>query len=193
MGSPSAGVVLCFSHTMATLRPGGPKLVFLVGFMGAGKTSVARALGQKLGWSFEDLDDRIEAREGQPIHRIFETSGESGFRQAETAALRELLAETRPQPYVVALGGGAFAQAQNVDMIEQAAVPVIFLDGPPEELFQRCEAEQGKRPLQSDLDRFRDLYQQRRPAYLRAAHRVDTAGKDVDEVAMEVASCLGLL
>jgi len=61
--------------------------VFLVGFMGAGKSSVGRALGQRLNWVFEDLDDRIEAREGRCVVEIFRDSGESEFRRAEHAAL----------------------------------------------------------------------------------------------------------
>ena len=70
------------------------RAIFLVGFMGAGKTSVGRALGERLGWHFEDLDDRIRAREARSIPEIFEQSGEAGFRQSELAALRELLAES---------------------------------------------------------------------------------------------------
>jgi len=170
----------------------GPRLVFLVGFMGAGKTSVGRALGQRLGWSFEDLDDRIQQREGRSIPEIFQVSGEVEFRRMETAALRELLAEASTKPRIVALGGGAFAQQENVDQIQQAAATVVFLDGPAEELFRRCEQEQCERPLQRELKQFRELYDQRRPVYLKATRRVDTQGKDVEKVVAEVACCLGL-
>ncbi len=171
---------------------GKPKLVFLVGFMGAGKTSVGRALSHRLGWSFEDLDDRIQQREGRSIPEIFQASGEVEFRRLETAALQGLLAEASTLPRVVALGGGAFAQQENVDWIEKAAATVVFLDGPAEELFQRCEQEQRERPLRRDLKQFRELYDQRRPAYLKAACRIETLGKDVETVAAEVARCLGL-
>ena len=169
-----------------------PKVVFLVGFMGAGKTSVGRALGRLLNWKFEDLDDRIEAREGRSIERIFADSGEAGFRRAESAALSELLRERDWFPRVVALGGGAFVQAQNAAMIQAADVPTVFLDAPVEELYRRCEQEQRERPLRRDVKQFRELYEQRRQSYLAAGLRVDTYGKEVDAVAAEVACSLGL-
>ena len=77
--------------TSAAGREKPVRAVFLVGFMGAGKTSVGRALSRRLGWRFEDLDDRIQAREGRSVSEIFQQSGEAGFRQAERAALAELL------------------------------------------------------------------------------------------------------
>src|SRR2546423_14156771 len=84
------------------------RAVILVGFMGAGKTSVGRALGDRLGWRFQDLDDRVRAREGRTVAEIFRESGETEFRRVEHAALRELLAETEVgTPMVLALGGGA--------------------------------------------------------------------------------------
>ena len=80
-------------HPPARDGVGGLRTVFLVGFMGAGKTTVGRALSRRLGLPFEDLDDRIQGREGKTIEQIFRESGEPAFRKAETAALRELLAE----------------------------------------------------------------------------------------------------
>ncbi len=72
-------------------QAGSHKAVFLVGFMGAGKTSVGRSLSRRLGWDFEDLDDRIQARAGRSIAEIFRDLGETEFRRLENAALRELL------------------------------------------------------------------------------------------------------
>lgn len=94
-----------------------PRAVFLVGFMGAGKTSVGRALGAMLGWPFEDLDERIQKREGRSIENIFRESGEAAFRQAEHSALRELLSGPAKSQCVVALGGGAFAQEENTALL----------------------------------------------------------------------------
>jgi shikimate kinase len=172
-------------------RPG-IETVFLVGFMGAGKTSVGRALSRRLGLRFEDLDDRIQNREGKTIAQIFRESGETGFRKAETAALRELLGELRRSPGVVALGGGAFVQPHHVTLIEDAEVRSVFLDAPVEELLRRCEEEQKERPLRQDPKQFRELYENRRPSYLKAALRIETSGKDVETVAAEVACSLGL-
>ena len=166
------------------------RAVFLVGFMGAGKTSVGRVLSRQLGWSFEDLDDRIVAREGRSIKEIFRDSGEEEFRRAENAALRELLADLGSSPRVVALGGGAFAQAENAALIEEAGVHSVFLDAPVEELFRRCGQEPRQRPLQQDAKHFRELYEKRRPSYLKARKHIQTHGKDVDAVAAEVACSL---
>ena len=168
------------------------RTVFLVGFMGAGKTSVGRALSRRLGLPFQDLDDRIQDREGKTIAQIFRESGEAGFRKAETAALRELLTELSSSSRVVALGGGAFVQAVNAELIQESRVHSVFLDAPVKELLRRCEEEQKERPLRQNPKQFRELYAKRRPSYLKAAVRIDTNGKDVDAVAAEVACSLGL-
>jgi shikimate kinase len=166
------------------------RAVILVGFMGAGKSSVGRRLGRLLGWPFADLDDHIQAREGRSIDQIFRESGEAKFRSAEHAALRELL-ESGPVG-IVALGGGAFVQEQNALLISAINIPVVFLDAPVEELFRRCQEDTTERPLGSDLDQFRTLYESRKPFYERAAHHIDTAGKDLEAVAAEVTCKLGL-
>ena len=173
-------------------QAGKHRAVFLVGFMGAGKTSVGRSLGHRLGWSFEDLDDRIQASAGRSIADIFRDLGEVEFRRLESAALSELLSELSARPRVVALGGGAFAQPENAGLLESAGVHVVFLDGPAEELFRRCQKEQRERPLLQDVTRFRRLYEERKSSYLRASFRVDTTGKDVEQVAVEVACKIGL-
>ena len=166
--------------------------VFLVGFMGAGKSSVGLALSRTLGWPFEDLDLRIEAQERRSIEQIFQQSGEPAFRQIEHAALRSLIRELGVSPRVVAVGGGAFAQANNVALLEAAGFPVVFLDAPAEELFRRCQEQKLKRPLRRDLEEFRRLYEARRPCYLKAAVRIETSGKDVERVAAEAIKSLGL-
>jgi shikimate kinase len=173
-------------------RGQGPRAVFLVGFMGAGKTTVGRALSRRLGFPFEDLDDRIELREGKTIGRIFRESGEAEFRKAETAALRELLGEIHSSWRVVALGGGAFVQPVNAGLIEKAEMHSVFLDAPVEELLRRCEDAPNTRPLRQDLKQFRELYEKRRRSYMKAAVRIETNGKDVEAIAAEVACSLGL-
>jgi len=160
--------------------------------MGAGKTTVGQALSRRLALPFEDLDDRIQRREGKSIAQIFRESGEAEFRKAETAALRELLAELGSSFRVVALGGGAFVQPGNAALIENAEVHSVFLDAPVEELLRRCEGEPRERPLRQDPKQFRELYEKRRRSYMRAAVRIETSGKDVDTVAAEVACSLGL-
>jgi shikimate kinase len=165
-------------------------LVFLVGFMGAGKTSVGQALSRSMGWDFEDLDDHVIAAEGRPIEEIFRDSGEAAFRRAELKALVELLARARSSPCVVALGGGAFVQPEALKLIEQSGSIVIFLDAPVDDLLRRCEKQAVIRPLRRDPEQFKSLYEARRPHYLKASFRVETGGKDIETVSREIASKL---
>jgi shikimate kinase len=166
--------------------------VFLVGFMGAGKTTVGLALSRRLGLPFQDLDDRIRQRSGKTIEQIFRESGEAEFRKVETAALREVLAELDSSTGVVALGGGAFVQPENCTLLEAAGVHSVFLDASVDELLRRCCGESKERPLRRDAKQFRELYEKRRLAYMKAAVRIDTEGKDVEAIAAEVACSLGL-
>ncbi|HXY15880.1 MAG TPA: shikimate kinase [Terriglobales bacterium] len=168
------------------------RVVFLVGFMGAGKTTVGQALARRLGWIFEDLDDRIEQRQRGSIAKIFQDSGEAEFRRAESAALRALLEDLGSSPRIIALGGGAFTQAENAALLESAGVPIVFLDGSPEELFRRCQREGRDRPLRGDQKQFCELYERRRPSYLKAAWHINTDGKDQETIAGEVACSLRL-
>jgi shikimate kinase len=166
--------------------------VFLIGFMGAGKSSVGQALSRRLGWPFEDLDERITARAGRTIEQIFDELGESGFRELESLALQEVLSELGASPRIVALGGGAFVQTENARLIEQAGVQIVFLDAPVEELWRRCAQQDVDRPLRRDEQQFRSLYQERRPHYQRARWCIETGGKDIEAIAAGVALLLGL-
>jgi shikimate kinase len=173
------------------------RAVFLIGFMGAGKSSVGRALADQLGWTFEDLDDRIERRERRKVPQIFRESGESEFRRAEHAALRELSQEvSEGAERIVALGGGAFVQKRNARLVEAGGVPTVFLDADVEELWRRCkqQAEQQgmERPLLGSLGGFRDLYETRKPHYLKASFRQETGGKTVERIAAELVQALRL-
>ena len=165
--------------------------------MGAGKSSVGKALGRHLNWIFEDLDHRIEQDKGRTVAQIFRTSGEGEFRRAERAALRRILAESRSGPTrIVALGGGAFVQPGNATALKAAEVPVVFLDAPVRELWQRCQKQSGKagteRPLLENESTFHALYETRRPHYLQASLRVETSGRTVAAVAKEIADALSL-
>ena len=168
------------------------RAIFLVGFMGAGKTSVGRALSRKLRWRFEDLDDRIQAREGRTIPEIFRQSGEAGFRRSELAALRDLLADMESGPMVAALGGGAFVQEEVASLLEKAGSATVFLDAPTEELWRRCAQDVIDRPLRRREAEFRQLYEARRPRYLRARVRVDTEGRGIEQIVGAIVSGLEL-
>jgi shikimate kinase len=165
--------------------------------MGAGKTTVGRVLAEELGWSFDDVDDRIERREHRTVPEIFRDSGEAAFRRAEHAALQELLEEVTDQNgKIIALGGGAFVQNDNCRLIESAGLSTIFLDAAVDELWRRCSAqaeqEAMNRPLRGTLESFRKLYHARRPHYLKAAVRQQTDGKTIGQIAHEIIQTLGL-
>ena len=165
--------------------------------MGAGKTSVGRALAQRLNWVFEDLDDRIQTREGRTVAEIFRDSGEPEFRRAESAALQHVIEQlSGGSAKIVALGGGAFVQKQNAALLEASGRPIVFLDAPVEELWQRCRTqamENGtKRPLQRSMDEFRKLYATRRKSYSKASLRVQTGSRAVETIAAEIAKALDL-
>lgn len=168
------------------------RAVFLVGFMGAGKTSVGRELATRLGWRFVDLDESIEAREQRSVAEIFRDSGEAVFRAAETVALRELLGGLDPtRPVVAALGGGAVVQPENVKSLQESGEPVIFLDAEFDELRRRCVRQGATRPLFADERHFRDLYQVRRSHYERYM-RLDTTHNAVAQVAAHIIERLQL-
>jgi shikimate kinase len=170
--------------------------VFLVGFMGAGKTSVGKALGERVNWVFEDLDDRIERRERRTVAQIFRESGEPAFRRAEHSALQDVLDGIHEQPSVIAMGGGAYVQTKNADLLKASGVPIIFLDAPVEELWERCckqaSAAAIERPLLRSLEQFRELYETRRRHYAEGSITIQTGRRAVAEIAAEIEEKLKL-
>lgn len=163
------------------------KLIYLVGFMGTGKSSVGALLAEQMKWPFIDLDTVIEAGQGATIREIFEQAGEAFFRQLEHAALKEV---SRKEPLVIALGGGTFVQKTNFDLIRETRGVTIWLDCPLDELWQRCSA-MGNRPLFRDRESFAKLYEQRLPFYRQADFRVFTGCRAPEEIVTEIL-CLGL-
>jgi len=166
--------------------------VFLIGFMGAGKTSVGRALARRLRWTFYDLDELIEQEQGATVPQIFATGGETAFRRLEATVLRNLL--DRPGPpatedgpgLVVALGGGAFAQPENREALNASGGLIVLLEAPIEELRRRCRSEGDTRPLAADPDRFAELYLARRSVYELAPLRIQNVNKTVEQAAAEI-------
>ena len=159
--------------------------LYLVGFMGAGKTTVAAALGERIGWRAEDIDERIEARERRSVSAIFVQEGEGYFRQAEREVLRELLPERN---VIVATGGGTFADPDNRAMMLSDGA-VAWLDLPFGRLVERIPSD-GRRPLAADLIQMEQLYLRRRLAYAEAHIRIDS-GRPVDEVVERLLEWIG--
>ncbi len=160
------------------------RVIYLLGFMGSGKSTVGSLLADALGWPLIDVDTVIEAGQGLSIREIFENSGEPFFRQIEHAALT---AAAQAEPAVIALGGGTFAQPPNVDLIRAAGGTTIWLDCPPEILRARCEGMEH-RPLFRDEQSFQQLYAERVVYYRLADFRISTEGRKPEEVVEQILS-----
>jgi shikimate kinase len=146
--------------------------LYIVGFMGSGKTTVGRALAKHLGWRFADLDEDIESREQSRINEIFDQRGENEFRRVEHDALKRRIADVaRGVPWVIAVGGGCFTVPQNFELISNHGLS-LWLDAPIEIVRARV-AQSTTRPLARDPERFEALYHARRAAYERADFRIE--------------------
>ncbi|HSR51636.1 MAG TPA: shikimate kinase [Acidobacteriota bacterium] len=152
--------------------------IFLVGFMGCGKSTVGRLLAHRLARPFIDLDGEIEEAAGRSIARIFAEDGEAAFRRLESRALGQVAG--RP-PAVVALGGGAFCQSGNRKKVAESGSS-LWLQAPVEILLQRVGGDQG-RPLAQDEERFRSLYRSRLDDYRKADFHLPTQGLSPAQVA----------
>ena len=159
--------------------------LYLVGFMGAGKSSVARALGRRLDWKAEDIDARIEQAERRDIPTIFRDSGEPYFRALEREALIDLLPE---RGAVIASGGGTFAHASNRELMLRDG-GVVWLDVPFEIILNRVPRD-GRRPLAADRLGMEQLYNQRLAAYRQAHLRVDAGRGSVEELVEHIVEWL---
>lgn len=143
--------------------------------MGCGKSTVGRLLAQRLGWHFCDLDERIEAAAGCTIAQFFSQRGEADYRELEHRELLQALGETRKRHTVLALGGGTFAQPQNLPLLRQAEAWTVFLEVAMDELLPRCAA-MANRPLFRDEASFRALYEHRLGYYRQALVTVQAGG-----------------
>jgi shikimate kinase len=157
--------------------------IFLVGFMGVGKSSVGRALAARLRWDFEDTDALVVQAEGRPIDDIFRTSGEGRFRELEWEALRSLGRRTR---MVVATGGGLFLGVAQRAFIRAEGLS-CWLDAPLAVVAERV-VDGASRPLWLDDDALsrRTFFDRRRAAYALATLRVDASSGRADDVARRV-------
>jgi shikimate kinase len=159
--------------------------IYLVGFMGAGKTTAARALARRLGWRVFDIDECIEQREGRRVSAIFAASGEPYFRQVERQVLHELLPQ---REVIVSTGGGTFVDPENRDLM-LADGRVAWLDVPFIQVLNRVPRD-GRRPLAADREQMQQLFERRQIAYSLAHVRID-ASKPVSEVVERLLEWVG--
>jgi shikimate kinase len=160
--------------------------IYLVGFMAAGKSTVARSVAARLGWRAEDVDELIEARERRPIADIFAKHGEPYFRAVEREILKLLLPLRHA---VVATGGGTFMDAENRSAMNMDGVS-IWLDVPLELLVARIPAD-GRRPLAADREQLERLFTLRQTAYAQAHVRVDAGAASADAIAEQIVDRVG--
>ena len=154
----------------------------LVGMMGSGKTTVGRILARHLGKAFVDSDEEIQKRTGVTIPHIFDIEGEAGFRQRETAAIRDL---TGRDNMVLATGGGVVLEEQNRVMLQQNGI-IIYLKAGVHDLWQRTRHD-CNRPLLQTADphaKLTELFQQRDPLYQQVADIVIRSGKQSAHILM---------
>jgi shikimate kinase len=160
--------------------------IYLVGFMTAGKTTVARQLADRLGWRAEDIDALIEARERLTIADIFARHGEPYFRALEREIVRLVLPLRHA---VIATGGGTFMDPENQQAINVDGTS-IWLDVPLETVIARLPVDR-RRPLAADRAQMERLFLARQAAYARAHHRVD-ATRPAEEIAERILDLLRL-
>ena len=161
--------------------------IAITGFMGCGKTEVARCLAQRLNAEMTDLDDLITEREGRTAAQLIRQEGEMAFRTIETNSLRDLL--DRNWEGVIALGGGAWIELANRHLLERAGVLSVWLDTPFEVCWKRIQASNEDRPLGNTEEQARQRYLTRLPIYALARLRVKASGdEDPDYLAALIAT-----
>jgi len=161
--------------------------IVIVGFMGCGKTTAAKALAALLGCGLVDLDAIVSAQENLSVPELINERGESGFRDAETAALQVVL--DRQTPRIIAVGGGAWTLERNRDLINQHGCLTVWLDAPYDLCWQRITTH--PRPLALDQTSAHELYQERHRLYALANIRVGVTDKmSADDLAAGIAEAI---
>ena len=164
--------------------------IVLMGFMGAGKSTIGALLGQRLGWRFLDADHVLEARAGLTIAQIFALHGEPEFRRMEADVIRELLQE---EELVLAMGGGAIETASTRELLHRSrGTCLVFLDAPLATLVERCESQPDAavRPILNDRERLEVRWKARLPLYQQAHLTVGTSELTPNMVTEEIVAKL---
>jgi len=160
------------------------KNIIFVGFMGTGKTAIAKRLARRLKMKYISTDDIIEEREKRPINKIFTKDGEPYFRRIEKEVVKEA---SSMKNVVIAAGGGVVLDNENIENLKANGV-IICLNATPEDILERTKS-YTHRPLLNvpdPLGKIRELLEKRAPYYKKADYEIDTSGKTLDEVLKEI-------
>lgn len=166
-----------------------PNRIFLIGPMGAGKTTIGRQLAQSLGMGFNDSDQEIQRRTGVDIPTIFEYEGEEGFRQREQQVIDEL---SQVDNQVLATGGGAVLRRENRQHLSARGI-VFFLACSAQQQYERTYRDRNRPLLQTEnpLQRLQTLTQEREPLYQSSAdYTISTEGRSASSVTHEILEIL---
>lgn len=165
--------------------------VFLIGYRGSGKSTVARLTAELLEWKWLDADEELERRAEKTIKQIFADDGESSFRELETTVIADI---AKLDEHVIALGGGSVVRQQNRTAIA-ARGPIVWLKASAETLWQRIQADQTtaeRRPNlteQGGLEEIRSLLAERTPIYAQCADlALDAESPTPQQIAQRVAA-----
>ncbi len=164
--------------------------IILTGFMGTGKTAVAKGLAEKLDYDFLDTDEMVEVETGKSITQIFEAEGEAGFRTYEKRMLKRALERDQ---IVIATGGGAVIDADNRKLMKEKSF-VIALSASPEMILERVSSV-NQRPLLDEKDkdrlkRIKEMISHRSPFYAQANRIIDTTVHSVPEIVESISKIL---
>ena len=162
-------------------------LIFLIGFMGAGKSTVGRVLAEKLAYEFIDLDNVIETQTGKSVQAIFAESGEAEFRKLEREAIESC---HRIERAVIALGGGAYLPEENRTLLRRLG-KTVWLDCPLKICLTRTAGDRS-RPLLGGESEMKALFESRLPLYALADHRIETGSLRAKYVAKAIIDTLGI-
>jgi shikimate kinase len=167
-----------------------PKNIFLVGFMGAGKTTVGRVLARRLGWRYCDSDKVIETKAGKTVSEIFSSHGEPRFRDLESETLLSLAGKEKQ---VVATGGGAVMREENMRAMKKGGV-TVYLKAPMSVIWERIKHSRTRPLLNVDnpFEAAEELLRKRIPFYETADITVDTEDLTPEEAASEIMKRLGV-
>ena len=166
--------------------------IYLIGFMGAGKSTAARMLKECYGMHLTEMDAQIEAEEQMPISRIFQTRGEGYFREKETDLLRRIAGK---DSQVVSCGGGAATRAQNVEIMRRSG-RVVYLTARAETILSRVKGRHNRPLLEGHMEvsYIAGMLEKRHPLYLDASDiQVETDGRSIREIVLEIAVRCGLI